>query len=422
MAEQQKEIRKLLEDLQVDIKDSNSDYHVPLKGFETIKQFFKQESDFWNQTVKISSGMLPALRSHFNHINSLFTQFTNGIEDGSITTDNLQQRWLEIQSKIEVQKIRNNQRILYSKTIEGQLIFELFTESSAQVEGAYKYFNNSFIFQIIGNQLRPHQMSEQEIREQLVGFIRAYEIDHQRDSRLLRRRDLERRSLGELKSQIEQTLNDLKSTSDAKRSELDKWIKEIKEKINEWQNKSSKQWSELVENTNKEIKQLMESYSEFLKFEGPTKYWRERANKYTKHGRWWLAGLSLTITIVILLLLMILYEMPDAFHHKVFQGEPEAIKGFIILAAIISFGAYLSKVFSKLTFSSFHIQRDAEEREQLTLVYLALLKESDLTEKERDIIMQALFSRVETGLLGSDSSPSMPGGMDNLFDKLFQKK
>ncbi len=63
-----------------------------------------------------------------------------------------------------------------------------------------------------------------------------------------------------------------------------------------------------------------------------------------------------------------------------------------------------------MVFSSFHLQRDAEEREQLTHVYLALTHEKDELDVEaRNIILQALFSRADTGLLGGDSGPTMPG-------------
>ncbi len=53
--------------------------------------------------------------------------------------------------------------------------------------------------------------------------------------------------------------------------------------------------------------------------------------------------------------------------------------------------------------------RDAEEREQLTYLYLSLNQNSQLDSSSRDIVLQALFSRTDTGLLAGDSSPSMPG-------------
>ncbi len=66
------------------------------------------------------------------------------------------------------------------------------------------------------------------------------------------------------------------------------------------------------------------------------------------------------------------------------------------------------RVFSKLSFSSYHLSRDSEERRQLTMVYLALLKKDAITDKEKQIVLQSIFSRTDTGLLGDDSSPTMP--------------
>ena len=63
-----------------------------------------------------------------------------------------------------------------------------------------------------------------------------------------------------------------------------------------------------------------------------------------------------------------------------------------------------------MTFSSYHLQRDAEEREQLTHLYLSLINEgADLDTDSRSIVLQSLFSRVDSGLISGDSSPTMPG-------------
>jgi hypothetical protein len=63
----------------------------------------------------------------------------------------------------------------------------------------------------------------------------------------------------------------------------------------------------------------------------------------------------------------------------------------------------------------FHLSRDAEEREQLSYFYLALIKEGAVEKEDRHLIMQSLFSRADSGLLKEDSSPTMPGTM---FEKI----
>ena len=63
---------------------------------------------------------------------------------------------------------------------------------------------------------------------------------------------------------------------------------------------------------------------------------------------------------------------------------------------------------AKLTFSAFHLQRDAEEREQLTHLYLNLREGANDDVESRRIILQSLFSRSESGLLSNETGPTMP--------------
>jgi hypothetical protein len=70
---------------------------------------------------------------------------------------------------------------------------------------------------------------------------------------------------------------------------------------------------------------------------------------------------------------------------------------------------YVINALYKVFFKSFHLARDAEERYQLTHVYLALINEKAMEKEDRMLVMQSLFSRADTGLLKEDSSPSMPG-------------
>ena len=60
-------------------------------------------------------------------------------------------------------------------------------------------------------------------------------------------------------------------------------------------------------------------------------------------------------------------------------------------------------------FSNYHLARDAEEREKLTYLYISIRNNSEVSEEEKKIVFQALFSRSDTGLLKEDSSPTMPG-------------
>ena len=78
---------------------------------------------------------------------------------------------------------------------------------------------------------------------------------------------------------------------------------------------------------------------------------------------------------------------------------------------IVSVAVYIIRLFVKLALSSYHLARDAKEREQLTYVYLALNKEKAIATEERNIVLQSIFSRADTGLLKGDSSPTIPDGV-----------
>ena len=128
-------------------------------------------------------------------------------------------------------------------------------------------------------------------------------------------------------------------------------------------------------------------------------------------------GLIGSIVFVVALFAGFLYYPPELLFPEAASANSNtsvsyfslsAIRAFLILATVISLAVYLVRVAAKMTFSSFHLQRDAEERRQLTLVYLALIREDAASQEDRDIILNSLFSRADIGILGGDSAPTMP--------------
>lgn len=155
------------------------------------------------------------------------------------------------------------------------------------------------------------------------------------------------------------------------------------------------------------MEHLEHTYQEKLRLEKPATYWKTKASNYFRQGVWW--------SIILGVILAIGFIAFSIFFNSWLQGQKtgvdlNSLQGAVLFITIISIYALTLKTLAKMVFSSFHLQRDAEEREQLTHVYLALTHEKDELDIEaRNIILQALFSRADTGLLGSDSGPTMPG-------------
>jgi hypothetical protein len=81
----------------------------------------------------------------------------------------------------------------------------------------------------------------------------------------------------------------------------------------------------------------------------------------------------------------------------------------------------LAQLCIKLSLGAHHLANDAKERHQLTLVYLALLKNGAITEGQSQIVFASLFSRSDTGLLKNDGTPAVIG-MSGIFADLLKSK
>ncbi len=243
----------------------------------------------------------------------------------------------------------------------------------------------------------------------MVGFLRAYEFENA-DLPSTNRSKIERRTLGKIRSKWQQTTEDLHADFQQQKTELENWRDSFTQNHENWQVGKTSELAEYVEEKQKKLDDLENTYREALRFEGPAKHWAMRAKKYKEQGIMWCAFLVGAVLLTVALLLLLLYAPPAVFSTKLLDGDPLAIRAVILFGAALSFMAYLVRTFAKLTFSSFHLFRDAEEREQLMTVYLSLVKEQGETRpEERALILQSLFSRTDTGLLGKDSEPSMPG-------------
>ena len=185
--------------------------------------------------------------------------------------------------------------------------------------------------------------------------------------------------------------------------------------INEMNEESKKYFDE----KNRRCIDLENLYKEKLKLQAPAEYWMKMDEEYTEKGKLWMAwsiGLSIASIIGLVLLLILL---PNLFSHN--SHWIDVFKNSAIITVITSITVYMLRIFIKMALSSFHLARDAKERNKLTYFYLALIEKNAVTEKERAIILNSLFSRSDTGLLKGESGPSMSANVTDLTQTLSTK-
>ena len=126
----------------------------------------------------------------------------------------------------------------------------------------------------------------------------------------------------------------------------------------------------------------------------------------------------IAVTVIAVVMLgMVLFFISDGTLKDLFEKSGSAIRWSLVFITFVSFLAFTIRTFAKLMFSAYHLVRDAEERQQLAFVYLALKQDKNIDDKERHLVLQSLFSRADTGLLKADAAPTMPG---NSIDKLMK--
>jgi hypothetical protein len=149
---------------------------------------------------------------------------------------------------------------------------------------------------------------------------------------------------------------------------------------------------------------------------GPAAYWKELFETYQMRGQ-----LNGMVAIVVGLVGIIGAAFLIAGLHSFQAGNTfETYRVSALLAFAATLLLLLLQLFIRLTLSSMHLSRDAMERYQLTHVFLALVKEGAIQREQGDLILAALFSRSDTGLLKNDGTPSMPANA--ILESLLKKQ
>ena len=208
----------------------------------------------------------------------------------------------------------------------------------------------------------------------------------------------------------------LNNRFDAFNREHKSWTIEIKQNWNGFLDKSSNEQSdqlkkhkdeycEFLSDSKGALDDLKQKYEKDLRYSPSVIHWQNAAKKYEDQGKKWADGLFGTLAAGLLGFAILFNTWLEG---RKIGVDLDTVQGVILFGTVLATFAFLVRILSRLTFSSYHLMRDAGERELLTYLYLSLINEKKIDESSRNIILQALFSRTESGLLAGDSSPTMP--------------
>lgn len=152
-----------------------------------------------------------------------------------------------------------------------------------------------------------------------------------------------------------------------------------------------------------EIHRLEQRYRENLALEEPKRVWDAAAKDYAAKTRYWAIA-----TVVLILVSLLVSGISIASMNAWKLPELPWLSPSFIVIALITFLVYVIRVFIKVTLSNSHLAAAYRQKAMMTYFYLALMeKENAVKDPERTLVLNALFSPVDTGLVKSGESVSL---------------
>lgn len=378
---------------------------VKKRGFTSIFEIVEKQIKGFSSIGNELPSVLNWSRDYFLGLKKELLEY---VRNNYSTQNQLAHSWASVGTRYQ----REIGNLLNFDSPETKFLIELNKIYPGMVQGAYCYFTS------------------QDIPKDKFGFagaLKAYEFSKDGGSKISRP-SAEKGTLTKLSQQIEVALDqseksliDHLTQSKTKSIEFSEQIDELKKQkedlFKEWFDKSMMEFEDISEKIDSRRQELEKTYNEVFFLKEPAKYWKDRAEELGTYGKRYLWGLFIILGIGFVSHFMLLYFIPDGLLLDIFSKGARAIKWTIVYLTFVSVFAIGIRTLSKLAYSTYHLKRDAEERHQLTYVYLSLVNDKKIDEKDRQLVLQSLFSRADTGLLKDDSSPTMPGLIGSVFNK-----
>lgn len=379
--------------VEVTIEYPHIEFSQSLKGFSSIHKLVSQQVAGWEKLENIPS-VLDSSKQHFTNLKSRLESFINSRSQE--TKANLDNYW-----RTEQGQIQSNGNYFTYDSSQTEFLIDINNRLPVSITGAYNY--------ITGTNTNLND------RNNFIGSLLAYEFDLKDNSEITERRKKEKSSISKIKNDLRNQLSESETQLTGHLTKANQDYQKYVDLIDVFKSEKELLFNEWYEGTDEskgvkdKIAELENTYDTLLSLKKPAEYWNNRAKTLRTQGWISFTALIVFVGIVIWTLGELLWKVPDEIYTSFFADDKSAaIRWSIIYVTFISFMAFCIRAITKVMFSSFHLARDSEERNTLTYFYLSLLNDSKVEKEDRQLIMQSLFSRADTGLLKDDSGPTMP--------------
>jgi hypothetical protein len=391
-----------------------------------LKRFFDTEYDFWNQHSFPNSNLRTMFKGTRGQLNALTPTSSKADVDKAVA---------EVEARMNGSTV-----LIYSETSAGTFLAQLHKENPTSAQGAYEFLtsenlnsgqvNNRAYWRgiLAAHHFRYGGISEGKFNAEndLLVQLRSSATNLLTSTReeLQQYRQVVLTEFEAFQSKTQSVLNEFRVLRDGSKSESDAWLASVKVEHEAWRQETIESAKSLLQGQqegfverarghDQALNAIQSAFKEQARLQEPAKYWSDMVSTYEGKAKQSRKFATLAGAILAAGILLLLMKPPS-----VMEGAFLNVRMAILIAVFLSVGAYFVALFVRLATSAEHLARDARERLQLTHVYLALLKDGAVDAKEREIVLHAIFSSADTGLLKGDGGPTMPTPLGNLFDAL----
>lgn len=148
-----------------------------------------------------------------------------------------------------------------------------------------------------------------------------------------------------------------------------------------------------LDEAQKKFDDIQQAYEQKLAFEEPIKYWKKQSRNRAIYAGIWamLALVELVVTIF-----LSKWFLEQLYSAKTLTNT--SIPQYFVPIAFISVLIYLLRVFINIAISSWHMSSEYSQKAALTFYYISMMKEGHISQEEKNLVLPALFSKIDTGL------------------------
>lgn len=372
---------------------------------ESLLSFLEAEIDFWSE-INDTTDIRDTPYYCFYICNTLHTKITTALSSKVSDTDKLTAITQALNDRnIQPTNFFNNYYLSHKDPIG--IKFKDITKS---------YSANDAIWFWKSLKSKKLNVNHTINNESFIGTMLAYEFSFN-DSELPKRRNTNLKSISEYQNQLSNAVIESRDATTKLLDTTNEACEALITQLSDFNEQSSIDFNDKIESHdtvfNEELKRwtteknrLENLYTEKLKLAKPADYWKKAAAKHERLAVFSSALLAVVAIISTTFIGSFFFRWLENFGEIAFK--PASLQGVLLFGVLIAIIGFILKVLSRIIFSSLHLARDAEEREQLTYFYLALKNESEMSSDDRNLILTALFSRSETGLLTNEHGPTLP--------------